>query len=378
VTTRSAALPLDLRADTTTADALAVRRSALWTLLAAKLVAGWGVRWDIQWHVQIGRDSFWIAPHLMTYAGVTLVVLVSFGVLAWETWRRTPGTLRLLGLRGTRGYHVAAWGIAITVLAAPIDDLWHRLFGLDVTIWSPPHLLGFLGAAVNSVGCLLIAREVYPAGSRGRLAALVIAGAWLYGSLHPTLEPATLVAYRHGGPAFHLYAMLAALALPLALVPAARLSAHRWAPLWLLVVVLAANLAGDLVARAGFAWLRPVSVVEETIAREPDSPIALAHEIARKNSSTPGASRLAARPLALLPALAMAVVDARRRPVAATLAYATVGFALTGWWLAASPAFQPLVPQGGETALALAVTLAAAAAGGALGQRLADALAARS
>ena len=53
-----------------------LRRAALWTLLASKLIAGWGVQWDIQWHVLIGRDSFWIPPHVMTYAGVALAVLV--------------------------------------------------------------------------------------------------------------------------------------------------------------------------------------------------------------------------------------------------------------------------------------------------------------
>ena len=54
-----------------------VRRAALWGLFAAKLIGGWGVQWDIQWHVLIGRDSFWIAPHIMTYVGVGLVVFLS-------------------------------------------------------------------------------------------------------------------------------------------------------------------------------------------------------------------------------------------------------------------------------------------------------------
>jgi hypothetical protein len=374
MTTRSATLSDSPGVRARTPAALPVRRAALWALLGAKLLAGWGVRWDIQWHLAIGRDSFWIAPHLMTYTGVALVVLVSFGVLAWETGQRTPGTLRLLGLRGTRGFHVAAWGIAITVLAAPIDDLWHRLFGLDVTLWSPPHLLGFVGAAVNSLGCLLIAREVYPEGSRRRLAAMVVAGAWLYGALHPTLEPATLVAYRHGGVAFHTYAVLAALVLPLALVPTTRLSGHRWTPVWLLAVVLLAGIAGDAIAQAGFAWLRPVPAIEEAIAQDPDSPIALAHEIARKNGRDVGPGRLAARPLALLPGVVMAVVDARRRPRAATLAYAAVVFGLTAWVVGAMPAFRPLVPSTAETALALGVTLVAALVSAAVAERLADRL----
>src|SRR5258705_4932284 len=113
--------------------AIALRRAALWTLLAAKLVTGWGVQWDIQWHVLIGRDSFWIPPHVMTYAGVALAVIVSFGVLAWETltarpWHASgapaPSVLTVLRLTATRCFHLAALGIRLTVLAAPIDDLW--------------------------------------------------------------------------------------------------------------------------------------------------------------------------------------------------------------------------------------------------------------
>src|SRR5262245_36177000 len=151
-----------------------LERAALWALLAAKVVAAWGVQWDIRWHVTIGRDSFWIAPHVMTYAGVAAMVAVSFGVLAVRTWRPGgPSPIRLLGLTGSAGFHLAAWGIFITVLAAPIDDLWHRLFGIDVTLWSPPHLLGILGSAINSAACLAIAHEAYPARSRIRTAALV-------------------------------------------------------------------------------------------------------------------------------------------------------------------------------------------------------------
>src|SRR5688572_14539854 len=39
-----------------------LRTVALWGLIAAKILGGWGVQWDIRWHLLIGRDSFWIAP----------------------------------------------------------------------------------------------------------------------------------------------------------------------------------------------------------------------------------------------------------------------------------------------------------------------------
>src|SRR5437899_7056493 len=275
-----------------TADAsLAWRRAALWGLLGAKVVSSWGVQWDIQWHTLIGRDSFWIAPHLMTYAGVVVMVGLSFGVLSATTLspsRRGGDVVRVLGLTGTRGFHLAAWGIALTVLAAPIDDLWHRLFGLDVTLWSPPHLLGLVGVAINTLACLLIAREAHPAPSRARYVGVVIAASLFYGSLAVALRPSGRLAYLYGGSWFYTYPILGALLLPLALVTAARVIGRRFAPLVVLILVIAAGMVGAGIARVGFAILQPESVIQEEAAKDPTSPIAVSDEIARKNRSTPG------------------------------------------------------------------------------------------
>ena len=216
------------------------------------------------------------------------------------------GMVTMLGLTSTRGIHLAAWGVALLLLAAPIDDLWHRLFGLDVTLWSPPHLLGLLGSAVNTIGTLLIAIEAYAPASRARLAALVLGGGLLYGGVRVVLEPAWLTAYTHGGVAFHAFAMLAPLLLPLALIPGTRLLDRRWAPLALVVVSLAASLIGEQIARVGFAIMQPEPVITEEIKKDPTSPIALAAEIREKNrgSGPPWVVRL------MLPVLAAAVLVA--------------------------------------------------------------------
>jgi len=282
--------------------------------------------------------------------------------------------LRLLGLVGTRGFHLAAWGIGLTVLAAPIDDLWHRLFGLDVTLWSPPHLLGIAGAAINTLACLMIAREVYPAHRRERLAATLIAAAMLYGSLQTVSQPAFLVAYVHGGVAFHAYAMLAALVFPVALIAAARLTSVRAAPLVVVIVSALIGVSSDQIARAGFAWLEPVSVIDDEIARDPKSPIALANIIARKTGERAGSNSGVLILASLIPVLVLVGLDARRRPLAASVGYAVTLFALFGWILASSPALGPMAPGAGPTLIALILTVVAALVGGAAGQRLAVAL----
>src|SRR2546422_3845367 len=74
---------------------MTLRRRALWALLAAKLVGGWGVGWDIRWHLVIGRDSFWIAPHLMTYIAVTAAAVISLGVLVASCSRSEEHTSEL-------------------------------------------------------------------------------------------------------------------------------------------------------------------------------------------------------------------------------------------------------------------------------------------
>jgi hypothetical protein len=353
-------------------------RLALWVLLAGKLIGAWGLSWDIQWHVLIGRDTFWIAPHLMMYGGVTTGLLVAFAVLALDTAAahrhgRPPGTITIAGFTSTRGMHLAAWGLGLVVLAAPIDDLWHRLFGLDVTLWSPPHLLGLLGSVVNTLGTAKIATEVYPPGSRSRLAALLLASALLYGGVRVVLEPAWLTAFQHGGIAFHAFAILGALLLPLALIPGVRLLDRRWAPVAAVVVALGIAVLGEQVARVGFAMAQPESVLDEEIARDPTSVIALAAAIRAKSGGTgmPQPIRL------LLPVLAAAVmtaVDPRRRPTAACVAYGVALLALYGWSTSHSPAFQPLVPSTAQTAAALALTALAGLLGALAAGHLADRL----
>src|SRR3989475_13242258 len=169
----------------------------------------------------------------MTCAGGVVMVMLSFGVLAGMTLRpswRGDDVMRVLGLAGTRGFHLASGGIALTVLAAPIDDLWHRLFGIDVTLWSPPHLLGLLGAAINTLGCFVIAREVYPASSRRGFAALILAGATLLIGLNFAMQPTFRFADRPSGVLFPFYPMLAPRRPPTALLPTPRLAVPRRPP----------------------------------------------------------------------------------------------------------------------------------------------------
>jgi len=356
---------------------MSLRRRALWALLAAKLVVGWGVGWDIRWHLVIGRDSFWIAPHLMTYLAVAAAAAISLGVLVVET-RRTrreteePGTVTVAGLTGTRGFHLAWWGMAIVLLAAPVDDLWHRLFGLDVTLWSPPHLLALAGSQVSNLGGLLIALEVYEVG-RARWAALAASGILLLGTFYIMVDQSTQTAFRRGAVFFFTHAVLGSLAFTFALVLVARLARSRSMPLALAVGALAVQLSIILVGDVGFAWLEPTPAIDEAIAADPTSPVAVAHEMARRNGVTLGRS-VTMRLIPLVPAALMMIADPLRRWRLAAVVFGAALAAVSGGVLARWPALSHALPTSTDTALGLALALAAAVAGGWCGARLADVL----
>jgi hypothetical protein len=349
-----------------------LRRRALWILLAAKAVAGIGVGWDIRWHIAIGRDSFWIAPHVMTYSGVAVAAIVSFGVLALGTWRGRAGDgLRIAGLTGTRGWHLAWWGIALTILAAPIDDLWHRLFGIDVTLWSPPHLLGLAGAQINSIACLLIAHECWTRGKRARTAALLTGGLLLFAGFQTGIDPGVRTAFMHGGVRFFTWAILGAVFLTFTLLLSARLAENRALPAMIAAAAVLLQLVVIAVGDVGFAVLQPEPAVADAIAADPGSPIAVAHEIARRNGNTPGRA-VGVRLFPVLPALAMVLVDSRRRAMAAAIAFGLALYAVNGVMFARAPAMSHALPGGTDAVVAMVLTAIAAGMAGWLAMRFED------
>jgi len=350
--------------------------AALWALLLAKLAGGWGLGWDIRWHLLVGRDSFWIPPHVLTYASVTAAAIVAFAVIALATWRARggpgpAGTVRVAGFVGTPGFHLVWLGMALTILAAPIDDLWHRLFGLDVTLWSPPHVLGLAGAQVSTLALLIVALEVWPAGSRARLAAMMLAGAFLFGTFAIIADPAGRIAFLYGGVRFFTWPVLMALFTVFSVTFAARLAGWRSAPLVVIALSLLVQLSTWAVTDIGFALAQPSSVIDQVLAADDGtSPIAVAHEMARRNGGTPGRS-LTSRLVPLLPALVLALVDVRRRWVAASLAAGMALFAIAAFTMVRAPAFAHAVPGVATFGVGVMLTLAAALAGGWLGSRLA-------
>lgn len=125
--------------------------------LYALLVAGVGFYSDVSWHIALGRDEeLFTAPHAGILLGlVGILAAAVFGTIVatldgWERgWRvggfRVPWSMLPLG----------ALGIG-AVSGFPMDELWHAAFGVDVTMWSPTHMLMILGASFTGLAGWLV------------------------------------------------------------------------------------------------------------------------------------------------------------------------------------------------------------------------------
>jgi len=121
----------------------------------ALLVALLGMYWDISLHIDQGRDPGPLAnpAHYLILAG--LFGVFSAGFLAIVLPAERPGRS---AVRITRDWYAPVGGILLFACGAfslsgfPLDDAWHRLFGQDVTLWGPTHLMLIGGAAMTLVG----------------------------------------------------------------------------------------------------------------------------------------------------------------------------------------------------------------------------------
>jgi len=121
-----------------------------------------GMYWDIALHIDEGRDAGPLAnpAHYLILAG--LFGVFASGVLAMAMPRDTPGPAAVSVGWGWRapvgGLLMAACG-AFALAGFPLDDVWHRLFGQDVTLWGPTHLMLIGGAGMTLIGQAVLLQE---------------------------------------------------------------------------------------------------------------------------------------------------------------------------------------------------------------------------
>jgi hypothetical protein len=201
--------------------------------LASLAIAAFGFFWDVATHIDDGRDAgpFANVAHYPILLGLGGVALAGFLACVLGADDRDRAALTVApGWRVPLGGALLLLCGSVAMLGFPLDDVWHRIFGQDVTLWGPTHVLMIGGASLAPIAAWLLLVEGRRAAGRPqasrRLTLLAwevqLAGATLIGLSTLQLE------FGFGVPQFQLvfHPVLIALAASIALV-AARLRLGR-------------------------------------------------------------------------------------------------------------------------------------------------------
>ncbi|MEV4067907.1 hypothetical protein [Nonomuraea dietziae] len=110
-----------------------------WLLAFALKVLG--SSWDVSWHFKWLRDDL-APPHLLNSAGTAIVLALTI-IHGYTGYGVDRTALRLI-----------QWGTGVFLVAVPLDLINHRVNGLDITSWSPSHIMLYLGTFFMIAGVI--------------------------------------------------------------------------------------------------------------------------------------------------------------------------------------------------------------------------------
>jgi hypothetical protein len=151
----------------------AARKSGLppWCALPSGVVAVslitalFGMYWDISLHIDDGRDAGPLANPAHYFILIGLFGVFASGVLAIALPDEKPSRV---AVRIGPNWYAPLGGIVLLATSSfslagfPLDDMWHRLFGQDVTLWGPTHLMLIGGAGLSLIGHAILLVEGGP------------------------------------------------------------------------------------------------------------------------------------------------------------------------------------------------------------------------
>jgi hypothetical protein len=137
--------------------------------IGSLICALFGLYWDVSLHVDVGRDQgpFGTPAHYFILAGLYGIVMAGFFAMCLPEKREGPTFVKI-----TRDWHAPLGGVlmfaagSFSLLGFPLDDQWHRLFGQDVTLWGPTHLMLIGGASMTLIAIAVLQVEVIRAMKR--------------------------------------------------------------------------------------------------------------------------------------------------------------------------------------------------------------------
>ena len=126
------------------------------------ICALFGFIWDVSLHIGNGRDDGALANPAHYFILIGLFGIFVAGCTAMVLPYDKPGPA---AVRITDDWYAPVGGIVMAgcglyaLMGFPLDDMWHRIFGQDVTLWGPTHLMMIGGAGFSTLAAAYLEVE---------------------------------------------------------------------------------------------------------------------------------------------------------------------------------------------------------------------------
>ncbi|RAV18258.1 hypothetical protein DQP55_01970 [Mycolicibacterium sp. GF69] len=130
--------------------------------IASIICALFGFIWDVSLHIGNGRDDGALAnpAHYFILIGLFGIFVAGCTAMVLPFDRPGPAAVRI-----TDNWYAPVGGIVMAgcglyaLMGFPLDDIWHRIFGQDVTLWGPTHLMMIGGAGFSTLAAAYLELE---------------------------------------------------------------------------------------------------------------------------------------------------------------------------------------------------------------------------
>lgn len=127
------------------------------------LVVVIGFYWDVAWHIDNGRDQQLFTPsHVMILVGLGGLIYAAGIAVLFASIEKAQTALRW-------GFLHVPWSAVLLVAlgfggitAFGFDAWWHEAYGVDVTLWSPPHIQLVVSGSLGTIALWLMLAEARP------------------------------------------------------------------------------------------------------------------------------------------------------------------------------------------------------------------------
>ncbi|MCV7282019.1 hypothetical protein H7J88_20530 [Mycolicibacterium flavescens] len=126
------------------------------------ICALFGFIWDVSLHIGNGRDDGALAnpAHYFILIGLFGIFVAGCTAMVLPFGKPGPAAVRI-----TDNWSAPVGGIVMAgcglyaLMGFPLDDMWHRIFGQDVTLWGPTHLMMIGGAGFSTLAAAYLEIE---------------------------------------------------------------------------------------------------------------------------------------------------------------------------------------------------------------------------